>query len=185
MSEATSNDDNAAPPPKTDTLQVFGRLLRMLRPHRGMIVVALVLLLLSMPGELFPGMIWMYVVDHLIRHDDTRWTRGLHFLISFGGRIDGGWKPLLISAVGWLMGVYLLAEAFGTISSNIMQRVAQKFILGFRNRVYHKLQSQSLSYLQRQRTGDLMSRAMGDVDELQNFIVGSIDVIIGEGVMWF
>ena len=54
-------------------------------------------------------------------------------------------------------------------------------MLGFRNRVYHKLQGQSLSYLQRQRTGDLMSRAMGDVDELQSFIVGSIDVIIGEG----
>src|SRR5688500_18635897 len=181
MSEPATNE--AAPPDKTDTLKVFGRLLRMLRPHRGTIIVALALLLLSMPGELFPGMIWMYVVDHLIRHDDTRWTRGLHFLISFNGRIDG-WKPLLLSALAWLMGVYLLAEAFGTISSNIMQRVAQRFILGFRNRVYHKLQSQSLSYLQRQRTGDLMSRAMGDVDELQSFIVGSIDVIIGEGLMW-
>ena len=182
MSEPVRNDDNAAPA-KTDTLKVFGRLLRMLRPHRGTIAVALLLLLLSMPGELFPGMIWMYVVDHLIRQDDTRWTRGLHYLISFNGRIEG-WQALLVSALAWLMGVYLMAEAFGTISSNIMQRVAQRFILGFRNRVYHKLQSQSLSYLQRQRTGDLMSRAMGDVDELQSFIVGSIDVIIGEGVMW-
>jgi ABC-type multidrug transport system fused ATPase/permease subunit len=50
--------------------------------------------------------------------------------------------------------------------------------------VYRKLQSQSLSYLQRQRTGDLMSRAMGDVDELQSFIVGSIDVIVGETILW-
>src|SRR5688500_1732240 len=84
----------------------------------------------------------------------------------------------------WLPGVYVMAAAFGTVSSNIMNRVAQRFILEVRNRVYHKLQSQSLSYLQRQRTGDLMSRAMGDVDELQQFIVGSIDVIIGEGLMW-
>ncbi len=83
------------------------------------------------------------------------------------------------------MGVYLMAEAMGTISSNLMQRIAQKFIFSFRNRVYHKLQSQSLGYLQRQRTGDLMSRAMGDVDELQQFIVGAIDVIVGEGLMWF
>ena len=29
-----------------------------------------------------------------------------------------------------------------------------------------------------------MSRAMGDVDELQSFIVNGIDVIIGEGVLW-
>ena len=164
--------------------KVVGRLARMLRPHRGMIFIALALLLLSMPGELFPGMIWMYVVDHLIRHDDTRWTRGLHFLISFNGRLTS-WQQLLASAtLVWLPGVYVLAEAFGTISSNLMNRVAQRFILEVRNRVYLKLQSQSLSYLQRQRTGDLMSRAMGDVDELQNFIVGSIDVIVGEGFMW-
>jgi hypothetical protein len=38
------------------------------------------------------------------------------------------------------MCVYLLAEAFGTISTNLMNRVAQKFIFGLRNRVYHKLQ---------------------------------------------
>src|SRR5687768_6492184 len=109
MSDGPANEP--APPEKTDTLKVFGRLLRMLRPQAGAIVVALVLLLLSMPGELFPGMIWMYVVDHLIRHDDTRWTRGLHFLISFDGRIEGGWKLLLVSALAWLMGVYLMAEA--------------------------------------------------------------------------
>src|SRR5688500_20121773 len=84
----------------------------------------------------------------------------------------------------WLPGVYVMAAAFGTISSNFMNRVAQRFILEVRNRVYQKLQTQSLSYLQRQRTGDLMSRAMGDVDELQSFIVGSIDVIVGEGLMW-
>src|SRR4030095_1363086 len=75
-------------------------------------------------------------------------------------------------------------EAMGTISTNLMNRAAQRFILTLRNRVYAKLQGQSLSYLQRQRTGDLMSRAMGDVDELQSFIVGSIDVIISEAVLW-
>src|SRR5688572_21629056 len=126
MSEAATND--AEQPTKKDTTKVFRRLARMLRPHRAMIFVALVLLLLSMPGELFPGMIWMYVVDHLIRHDDTRWTAGLHFLISFNGRLTT-WQALLASAtLVWLPGIYALAEVFGTLSSNIMQRVAQRFI---------------------------------------------------------
>jgi ATP-binding cassette subfamily B protein len=178
------SDDAASEQSKSPTTQVYRRLLRMLRPYRGLITIALVLLLLSMPGELFPGMIWMYVVDHLIRHDNTVWTRVLHVLVSFNGRLHT-WQALLASAtLVWLPGVYAMAEAFGTLSSNLMNRVAQRFILEVRNRVYHKLQSQSLSYLQRQRTGDLMSRAMGDVDELQNFIVGSIDVIVGEGLMW-
>ena len=80
--------------------------------------------------------------------------------------------------------IYLIGEVLSTLESWILNRVAQKFMLTFRNQVYHKLQSQSLGYLQGQRTGDLMSRAMGDVDELQSFIVNGIDVIVGEALMW-
>ncbi|MGB7157914.1 MAG: ABC transporter ATP-binding protein [Tepidisphaeraceae bacterium] len=182
MSETTS--DERASPPTQPSSRVFRRLLAMLRPQASMIAIALVLLLLSMPGELFPGLIWMYVTDQLITQRPTGATELLHHLVSFNGALVG-WKQLLFSAIGWLFGVYLLAEGMGTISSNLMNRVAQRFILSLRNRVYRKLQGQSLSYLQRQRTGDLMSRAMSDVDELQNFIVGAIDVIVGEGLMWF
>src|SRR5919205_648225 len=75
-------------------------------------------------------------------------------------------------------------EIMQSVSENVLGRVGQRFILELRNTVYHKLQCQSLGYLQRQRTGDLMSRAMGDVDELQSFIVGAIDVILSEGLLW-
>jgi ABC-type multidrug transport system fused ATPase/permease subunit len=149
-----------------------------------MIGLGLILLLLSMPAELFPAFVWMYVADFLIMHKPTAASRYLDVLFSFNGRIHS-WQGLLISAtVVWLLSVYLFAEAAGTISTNIMNRVAQKFILSLRNNVYQKLQSQSLGYLQRQRTGDLMARAIGDVDELQAFVVNSIDVIVGEGAMW-
>ncbi len=172
------------PEPALKSKGVFVRLLQMLRPHWGMIAVALVVLLLSMPGELFPGMVWMYVVDHLIRHDDTFWTRFMHRGISFNGRVVGPLKLLVSAVIFWMYGVYLFSLVLGTLSTNLMNRAAQKFILSLRNRVYLKLQSQSLGYLQRQRTGDLMSRAMGDVDEIQQFIVSGIDVVVGDGVMW-
>src|SRR5437764_427069 len=81
--------------PQLSNFQVFRRLTKMLRPQAAMIAVALVHLLLSMPGELIPGMTWMYVVDYLIRHDETNWTRFLNRFMSFGGRITG-WKPLLV-----------------------------------------------------------------------------------------
>jgi ABC-type multidrug transport system fused ATPase/permease subunit len=103
---------------------------------------------------------------------------------SFGGHIHNRFS-LLLSSVIWLFIVYLVGEVFGTLESWLLNRVAQKFILGFRNEVYQKLQSQSLGYLQRQRLGDLMSRAMGDVDELQSFIVNGIDTIVAEGILWF
>jgi ABC-type multidrug transport system fused ATPase/permease subunit len=168
------------PPPPT---RVFTRLLRLLRPYWGMIAAGLLLLLLSMPAELFPAFVWMYVVDYLVREAPTRSSQLVHELFSLHGQIVQK-HLLLVSSLVWLFGVYAIGEALGTISTNLMNRVAQKFIFEFRNRVYHKLQCQSLAYLQRQRTGDLMSRAMGDVDELQTFIVNGIDVIIGEGLLW-
>ena len=169
--------------PQAGTRGVFSRLLLMLRPHWGMILFGLIVLLLSMPAELFPAFVWMYVVDFLILHKPTQSSRWVNVLFSFNGRLTD-WPALLASSLVWLFVIYVIGETLETLSNNIMNRVAQKFILGFRNRVYHKLQSQSLAYLQRQRTGDLMSRAMGDVDELQSFIVNGIDVIIGEGVLW-
>lgn len=173
-------DTAPKPPPAT---AVFGRLLRMLRPQRGRIILGLILLLASMPGELFPAFAWMYVADHLITKQSSTTIDILHAFVSFGGRLES-WQALLVSAMAWMTVIYVVAEALETLSSNVMQRVAERFIRDLRRQVYHKLQSQSLSYLQRQRTGDLMSRALGDVDELRNFITGGIDVILGEGLLW-
>lgn len=159
------------------------RLFKLLRPQWGMLLIALVLLVLSMPAELFPAFIWMYVVDGLILKRPTGSSVLISHLVSFGGMIEAPLK-LLLSSLGWLFAVYCAGEAMGTLSTNLMNRIAQKFILGFRNRVYLKLQDQSLGYLQRQRLGDLMSRALSDIDEIQSFIVNGIDVILGEGALW-
>src|SRR4051812_6256792 len=162
---------------------VFRRLLGMLRPQYGLIGVGVVLLILSTPCELFPAFVWKFVTDDIVMRGDRPTMPWLYAWFSFGGRIQSQWW-LVISAALWMFVVYLLGEFFGTLETNLLNRVAQKFILYFRNLVYHKLQTQSLGYLQRQRIGDLMARAMGDVDELQSFIVGSIDVILSEGLLW-
>jgi ABC-type multidrug transport system fused ATPase/permease subunit len=172
---------NPTPPlPRSDA--PFRRLLKMLRPYRLWIGLAIVLLFLSIPCELFPAFIWQYVTDDLILKNISQ-PSGLAWMISFRGRL-GGSMTLLFSALGWLVAIYCAGEIIGTCSTIVLQWATQKFIYILRNTVYNKLQSQSLGYLQRQRTGDLMSRVMGDVDELQSFIVNSIDTIIGDGALW-
>jgi ABC-type multidrug transport system fused ATPase/permease subunit len=166
--------------------RIFRRLFAMLRPRRGRIILALVLLIGSMPGELFPAFIWKYVTDTLILHhqgETTYLDQLVVRMISLWGHVHGRFALLIWSLV-WLFGIYLLSTAAGTLCTVILQRVAQWFVFITRNRVYHKLQTQSLGYLQRQRLGDLMSRTMSDVDELQNFVVNSIDMIIGDGGLW-
>src|SRR5688572_11272438 len=92
MDEPSPRDDVAKSQPSGPVIR---RLLRMLRPHGWVIAIALVLLLLSMPGELFPGLIWMYVTDRLITHEPTTASDILHTLVSFNGRLQG-WRPLLL-----------------------------------------------------------------------------------------
>src|SRR5258706_6410641 len=165
-----------------DTKGVFPRLLRMLRPHYRAIGFGLLLLILSGPCEIFPAQVWKFVVDDIVLSKKNE-SPILHQWFSLHDRI-GGRMNLMVAAIVWLFGIYLIGEVLQTIQQNLMNRVAQRFIFNLRNRVYHKLQSQSLGYLQRQRTGDLLSRAIGDVDEIQTFIVNGIDVIIGEGFVW-
>jgi ABC-type multidrug transport system fused ATPase/permease subunit len=176
--------DKQANDPSTDSNgAVFRRLLRLLRPYRGRIIFALILLILSTPGELFPAVVWGFVTDDVALEKKTFFLPFVRTMISFGGHIQGRF-PLLIASVIWLLVVYMMAEVLGTLDTWILNHIAQEFTLEFRNTVYQKLQGQSLAYLQGQRTGDLMSRAMGDVDELKTFIVNGIDVIVGEGLLW-
>jgi ABC-type multidrug transport system fused ATPase/permease subunit len=170
----------AAPPEDRDP-RIFRRLLGLLSPWRGAIVLSIILLIVGGICELFPAFVWKYVADDVATNRPS--SPMVAFLASFNGRIHNPYL-LILSAVTWLLVIYVIGELFGTIETNLLNRVAQKFILKIRNQVYHKLQTQSLSYLQRQRTGDLMSRAMSDIEELQTFIVNGIDTILGEGVIW-
>jgi ATP-binding cassette subfamily B protein len=164
-----------------DNSRVFRRLLWTVRPYWGAIALGAFLVVLAAPCELFPAVVWKFITDDIALNNPTSpWLRAW---FGFRGLISGRFG-LLISATAWMFVIYLLSETLETIEQWVMNRAAQRFILEFRNRVYHKLQSQSLSYLQRQRTGDLMSRAMGDVDELQSFMVNGIDQIFSEGLLW-
>ena len=143
----------------------------------------MILLALSTPGDLFPAVVWAFVTDDVALKNHAFFLPAIHGLISLDGHIQGRFA-LLIASVVWLFVVYVASEVLGTCESWMLNRIAQQFIFGFRNTVYKKLQGQSLAYLQNQRTGDLMSRAMGDVDELKTFIVNGIDVIVSEGLLW-
>ena len=172
-------DVTAARPPDDRT---FRRLLGLLRPWRGWIGLSTVFVIVAAPCELFPAVVWRYVTDVVVlgnRHE-TPW---LTAWFGFAGRLHTP-AQLLLSSVTWLFVVYVFGQALETLEGYILNRVAEVFILGFRNDVYAKLQGQSLAYLQRQRTGDLMARAMGDVDEVQSFIVNSIDTLFSESVLW-
>lgn len=138
--------------------RVFRRLLPYLRPYRAKIALGVTLLLIATPlGSAHP-LIWKYIVDVVIAKHHTEkllWALGAMFVIQGLATLLDAWKSV------------------------ILERVGQQFVFDLRNAVYQKLQRQSLSYLQENRTGDLIARAMGDVDVLQEVAFQSIDSVIG------
>src|ERR1700677_2274103 len=117
----------------------------MLRSQTLPIAIALLLLLASMPCELFPAFIWQYVTDDLLMKGISP-PSGLNFLVSFANHVRGSFH-LLLASLFWLVMIYAIGELLGTVSTVLLQRAAQKFVYVLRNQVYAKLQSQSLGYL--------------------------------------
>src|SRR3712207_520593 len=102
----------AQPPLPSDSGKVFRRLLRMLKPYRATIALGVGLLVLSAPCELFPAVVWKFVTDDVVLQQNT--SPWMQRWFSFGGAIESRYA-LLLSAVCWLMLVYLVGELLGTL----------------------------------------------------------------------
>jgi ABC-type multidrug transport system fused ATPase/permease subunit len=129
-----------------------------LRPYRWQIALGVGLLLISTPlGSAHP-LIWKQIVDDVIGHHHP------NLLLT--------WLVIMFL----VQGVSTLLDAFKSV---LLERVGQRFVFDLRNAVYDKLQRQSLAFSQEHRTGDLIARAMSDVDVLQEVAFQSIDSVIG------
>jgi ABC-type multidrug transport system fused ATPase/permease subunit len=146
-----------ANPASTKNTSVFIRLLPYLKPHRKIIALGLILLLVSIPANNFHPIAWKAVVDEVI-------TKGN--------------LSLLIPWVLAMFVVQAIGTVLGTIRSNLLEKVGQRLVFDLRNRVYQRLQAQSLAYHHENRVGDLVSRTMGDIDQLQEVAVQGVDSVI-------
>ncbi|MCC2670510.1 MAG: transporter ATP-binding protein [Armatimonadetes bacterium] len=138
-------------------MQSYLRILHYLRPYRWRVALGLLCLFVATPLSLVHPWIWKYIVDEVVLARQPR---------------------LLLPALGVMIGVHFIAAVLNAVRSNLLEKVGQCFVRDLRNEVYRKLQSQSLQYLHEHRTGDLTSRAIGDVDVLQDVAVNGTESIL-------
>lgn len=77
-----------------------------------------------------------------------------------------------------IVGAALLLGLFGYLSSYMMSNVGQRTIYDIRNQLYRHIQSLDMSFFDRNRTGDLMSRVTNDVNTLQQLITSGLVQIV-------
>ncbi len=82
---------------------------------------------------------------------------------------EGNWSMLVLAALS-VIGVTLLQGAINYTERIMMEWIGQRTIYDLRNSIYQHLQNLSFSFYDKAQTGQLMSRATADVEQLRRFI---------------
>lgn len=152
------------PPQKPKNFKAtLRRLAGYLRPYRINLIIVLVTALLSTTFSIFS--------PKLLGHATTRLFEGM---MSKTG-IDFG--PIS-SIILLLAGLYVVSSLFAYIQQFVMAGVAQKTVYGLRNEVNEKLGKLPLKYYDSRTHGEILSRAVNDVDNISNTLQQSLTQLI-------
>jgi len=134
---------------RTEARRVIRRLGPLLRPARGEILVAVLVLVAQTLCLLAGPALVRYGVDSgLAGHDAS---------------------ALNAAAIAYLA-VALLGLVFGRSAIWLVNRVGERFLRMLRERVFRHLMGLSMDFFEREKTGRLVSRMTSDIDALQELI---------------
>ncbi|UNO43920.1 ABC transporter ATP-binding protein [Streptomyces sp. MST-110588] len=188
------------------------RLLREMRPERGIMAVALALGALSVALSVIGPKVLGHATDLImagivgrrlpegitkaqaVAHLRDRGQDGLADMLGTMPVVPG--QGIDFGAVGvvllWVTLIYVGASVFGFVQARIATFVVQRAVFRLRERVEHKLSRLPLSYFDKQPRGEVLSRATNDIDNIQQTlqqtlsqIVTSLLTILGVLVMMF
>ncbi|MGK5501436.1 ABC transporter ATP-binding protein, partial [Streptomyces sp. URMC 125] len=147
-----------APVPEGASRRLLGSLLR---PHRGRVAVAAVLLLAQQAAVQAGPLLVAYAIDRAVP--------------ALRGGDDG---PLLAVAVGYA----LCALAGGALQFSFVRaaaRISQSVLLELRGRIHRHAQALSVDFHDRYTSGRLISRATTDVEALRELLEEGLQELLG------
>ena len=133
------------------------RVLRYIRPYRSIAMLTLGAAILITLIELVPPWMIKLIIDGVIRE----------------GHLE--WLPWLISA---LIGAYLVRSLLNFTRIRLNNTLEQQVIYDMRQDVYRALQRQSITYYENRATGELMSRVVNDVNNLESLFIDGVEAFI-------
>ncbi|UJA18825.1 ABC transporter ATP-binding protein [Thermoleophilia bacterium SCSIO 60948] len=153
LSPAEYADSQVAETPEVGLRDVLRRFWPDARPFRRWIPVLLGLVALG--AAIATAEIWLFklVVDEVL--------------------VPGELGPLAWIAAAYI-GLTLLGGAVSFADDLLSTNLAERFLLGLRARVFSHVQGLSIDVFDRHRSGDLISRVTGDVNEIEGLLLSGI-----------
>ena len=145
------------------------RLMGYLRPQRVKLLAVLVTAILSTAFAIYSPKVLGNATTKLFEGmlGKLKGDPNAHFDLA------GIWQIVV-----FLAGLYVVSSIFSYIQQFLMAGVAQKTVFGMRNEVNEKLGKLPLKYFDSRTHGEILSRAVNDVDNISNTLQQSLTQLI-------
>ena len=144
--------------------RLMRRLLTYLKPHRGVVVVSILLLTAVSLVELAGPFLTKIAIDRHIANRDP----------------DG-----LVRIVIIYFGTLLAALILGYVQTYLMQRMGQEIMLRMRGQIFRHLENLNVAYFDRNPVGRLITRLTSDVEALNEMFTSGVVAIFGDLITLF
>jgi ATP-binding cassette subfamily B protein len=135
------------------------RLARYLRPHRNALVVVVIAgalgTVFNVVGPKILGLVTTKIYEGYVARQSGIPGAGIDF---------GSIRTLLL----WLVGLYILGNAFPYLMQYLMAAIAQRTVYALRREVEAKFDRLPLKFFDTRTHGELMSRAVNDLDSISS-----------------
>ncbi|MDI6617112.1 MAG: ABC transporter ATP-binding protein [Clostridiales bacterium] len=156
---------------------VLKRLMGMAKPHWKLLAIAVALFWVLTGISLVTPYVHRLFIDNCLLPKSTKVKPGLSSILFYVGLIT------LLQILNTLV-TYVRGKVMVNVGSNLSAEL--------RNMVYKKIQSLSLDYLSKRKTGDLMNRVTKDTERIKGFIqnqavfgINQILILIGICIILF
>ncbi len=182
---------------KPKIMKQFWKVLkRFAAPYKGYLVGSVILNLCSAVFNIFSFALLIPILNILFKLDTTTYEfmpwdglpgkdqlmNNMYWYISQMIERWGGSNTLLI--LGCIFGVMtLLKTSCYFASSAVMVPLRTGIVRDIRTMVYNKLLSLPMGFFNKQKKGDIIARMSGDVNEIENSIISSLDMLIKNPIL--
>lgn len=171
-------------------------LLRFVPPYKKYLILNILFNLLSTLLSIFSFMLIIPILEILFKTSETTyafipWGQGdlkdilvnnFYWFVSEQIRIHGAIWTLMLLGV-WLIVMTFAKTMTSYLSSAFIIPLRGGVVRDIRNFVYRKVVSLPIGFFTSERKGDIMSRMTGDVAEVENSIMTSLDMIFKNPIM--
>jgi ATP-binding cassette, subfamily B, bacterial len=137
------------------------RVIRYIKPYRRLAYLTLACAVLTTSLEMVPPWLLKRVIDDVIRADNL---------------------PLLKWVIAGLVLAYLGRNLLNSARIRFNNTLEQRVIYDMRDQIYRRLQGLSVSYYENRATGEIMSRVVNDVNNLERIFIDGVEAMVMAGL---